>query len=413
MIVVLLALALRFAFAGWIRVPLQGDAGNYVALAQKFVEKGFWGPDSSRPPLYPLCLAIFSRLTRLPVTSQWAHSFLNGIFDTLSILLLFRIAKRLIPEAAIWGIAFVAVSPLWFGHFSSAVTEPISVTLFLAFFDRWTREKRDDFDVVWSGLFMGLLSLTRGVFIAFPFGLLVWELLFRKAPKGAKASLKTAAIFLLAALALPAGWGFRNLESSGKFTMTQDDSTAVIMAWSAIQLPTLDWRVPEDSAFMINHPWSDVILSRANPQRTEEVHKLMRADVIAFIKDRPLTFVLNFFKKLLRLWATGWWSPYSYIYSPMSQAWFYVGICCAPVLVFGALGVFLQWRRSPKAKSARDAAPVGRWRALRLQLYTVLFISAIALPFTVDARYSLPAYVTFGLWMGTGVLGLKRFFLRR
>lgn len=388
------ALGLRLVYTQDVWVGIQGDAVEYVQIAEKFYAQGFDGPSAVRPPFYPFLLAVFAKIFNAQPNNLWLYAWLNCILDLISIVLLFRIGKRVHEATAYLGIILITFNPLWFGHVNSPVTEPIAVTLFLAFLDRWTKEKRTQRDEIWAGLFLGMLTLSRGMFLLFPFALLAFEFFMRKVPKGFRIEGSRRWVFLAAAMSLPFGWGVRNQIVLGQFIMTQTESTFVVMAWNGVHDPLLDWRIEKHRNFQKNHPWSDVLLGRSNPQRKAEVYALMKEDVKNYIFQHPLEYVGLMFPKAWRLWVDGWWNPFSYAWSPSYLRTVYIGGFCLPVLIFGMIGLFRQWREKLNAS---------QWRATRIQLLTAVYITAVTVPLTVDARYSLPSLVCFAIWTGLGI----------
>ncbi len=391
------ALLVRILYSNDVFVGIQGDAVQYLSAAEKFYNQGLGGPSADRPPFYPLLLALLAKTFHVGVGSFWLYTVLNYILDGISLLLLARIGKRVIGEFWIFGVMWVAMSPLWYGHVNSPVTETITVTLFLAFMEFWTREKREIQDEILAGLFLGMMTLTRGMFFLFPLFIVLFERVPFFSPREFTIQGKRLVYFLVAAFALPVLWGVRNKFVLGEFIMTQSDQTAVLMAWLAIKLPLLDWHLEEHQKWMVAHPWADVLLGHADAKRTQEIFDLMRAEVIDLIKVHPLQYLMIIPPKVLRLWVSGWWNPFSYAYSPPYLRSVYLYGFCVPILFFGVWGVATQWMvRKSKAV----------WRATRVQMLLAVYITGITFPFTVDARYSLPAHVGFALWVG---LGLKWF----
>jgi hypothetical protein len=390
------AILVRIIYANDVYVGIQGDAVQYLAAAQRFFDGGLLGPNADRPPFYPFLLAVAAKLTNLQVGSFWLYTVLNIVLDCTSLFLLARMGKRVVGELWIFGVMWVSLSPLLFGHVNSPVTETITVTLFLAFMEFWTREKREQKDEIWAGVFLGLMTLTRGMFYLFPLFIILFEQIPFLSPKEMTIRGKRLVIFLASAFALPVLWGVRNKFVLGDFIMTQSDQTAVLMAWLAVKLPLLDWHLEEHQKWVTSHPWADVLMGRADPVRTKEIFDLMRAEVIDLIKVHPFEYLSIIPPKMWRLWVGGWWNPFSYAYSPPYLRTVYQFGFCIPILFFGLVGLISQWASRSKAV----------WRATRVQLLLAIYITGITFPFTVDARYSLPAYVPFAIWVG---LGLKWF----
>lgn len=388
------AASIRLAYAYGTRIGLQGDQNAYVLMAQGFLDQGFFGPDAGRVPLYSGLLALCSRLTGASVWAESTFTALNLMFDLISVWLLLRIGRRLGGfAAAAPGVLLVSLSPLWFGNVNAAVTEPLSVALFLAFLELWSREKRGMKEVAWAGAFMGLLILSRAIFVLFPVAMILFERLFRQAPRGVRLDLRGAGAFLAGAYLFPVLWGFRNLVASGRFIMTQLASTPILSAWTAIKYPTFDMHVEEHARFWNTHPYSEVLRDVASQERKTEVYALMKAEVWDYLSMHPLEYAQGILAKWLRLWVTGWWNPFSYVYSPPYLSPMYIGSFVLPVLALGTLGLCLSW-------GTRNAA---HWRATRVQALLFVYLTAVTAPLIVDARYTLIPYVALALWVGAGL----------
>ena len=404
-----LPLLIRIIISDDARVDPVGDATMYVNMAKNFAEKSYLGigdgPDMSRPIFYPFILGLIAKIVQAPIT-YWFYTVVNAVFDGLSIFLLMRIAQRVAPESWRWGALFVGLSPLWFAHVNNPITEPLSVLLFMAFLERWTLPDRNLRDDVLAGLYCGMLTLTRSMFLYFPVGLLIFEALFRKSPKGLRAEGRERFYFLGGAYAPSLWFGLRNFFSLGMFTLGQGSGTATYMAWCALKVPLLDWRNDADVNFLKNHPWGDVLVGgRVTPERYAEVMKLMNAEVMDALQHHPWLYIKNIPAKFWRLWMGGWWNPFPYIYSPPYLGSVYVWVFAFPVLFFGLIGIASQWNRG-KSKGDRNldlGNYVSQWRATRAQIFVAIYITGVTLPFTVDARYSLPAYVGFAIWLGVGL----------
>jgi hypothetical protein len=398
-------IASRLIYSYFIPVDVRGDAGSYLSAAMNLAEKGYLGtgngPDFSRPPLYSILLAGFTKLG-FPF-GYWTFVILNCLFDAISMLFLIAIARRVVPASLHLGLFIAAITPMWFVHVNSPITEPISILMFLGFLERWTREKRGARDEIIGGLYLGGLTLCRAMFLWFPVAIVLFELVHRKAPKGAKLEgLRRIGSFVAAGLALPLLWGLRNFFVTGIFAMTQDSFTAIMMAWYGAKLPLLDWRMEEHVKWINEHKWSQVLYGRVGSEELQRVSELMKIELREFIRDEPLTYIANLFPKALRLWVNGWWNPFNYGYSPRYMGSTFIWSFAVPVLSLGLIGLFRHW--DPSKLRPEGGSAISQWRAVRMQLAVVLYITALTLPFTVDARYSVIGYVGFCLWVGAGMM---------
>lgn len=161
-------------------IPVDGDAPSYLAIARSIAEgtgysKNGVDPTAIRMPLYPLFLAgIFS----IHGAGIWTVKFVQIILDSLTCLMVYFLAKKLIdlPHAVISG--FITAFYLPCAYFSLFI---LSETLFcflmtgslLALAYSEGRSRR----VAFSGCIMGLSVLARPNGIIVAFFVLLWLLL--------------------------------------------------------------------------------------------------------------------------------------------------------------------------------------------------------------------------------------------
>lgn len=393
-VVLVAALAIRIVFSLNVRVVPAGDAGAYVRHAQNLLEYGVFGikdiPYNERAVLYPAILAAISKVFSVPL-DYWTFFALNLVLDTISLVLLCVVGRRVAGTPALYGVLLMALNPIWFGEVNTAVTEPISVTLFLLFLEAWTRPGRTGRQEIVAGTYLGLLILARSMFMLLPIAILLVERLaaFLRREKHGVAAPMRIAVFLVAAYFLPVLWGFRNLISLGTFTLAQNSWGNAISAWTAIKIPLFDWHNPEHAAIYSNHPWSFALLGNATQAQQVEIEKLMWAEVREFILNQPFQYLWMMTQKAARLWLTGWWNPFSYVHSPRYLGPIYMWAVCAPVLLFGTIGLTVSRSKISQAKSA--------------QATLILYITTVTFPFMLDARYTIVPFVLFSIWVPAGV----------
>lgn len=383
----------RILFSKGVGPTLMGDSAEYYRDAQNLGFHGYFGigavPDNSRPPFYPFVLGVSARLINHD-PDFWVYTGLNCLFDLLSILLLARIAARIAGRAAVAGVFVVALSPIWFGVIPCALSETLSILLFLAFLDRWTREKRTGADLRWAGLFLGLLTLTRSMFLFLAPAIILFEALIGEGRHRTFAWLKSSWQFVALAYLPWAAWIARNLIVVRE-AMSKSDQVS-LMAWETIFFPLLDFRVPGVTQKFMSDP-RIVDLHSGGPEHELEVLARMKAETIAFIFQHPVRYAGILWDKTLRLWITGWWNPYPNLYSPEFFWGLYIWAFAVPVLFFGVIGVWIFWRGAKNQIASRAA---------RAQTALCLYITAITLPLAVDPRYSIVGYVSFALFAGVG-----------
>jgi len=415
--VIFCAFLIRYFFAASTNPPLQGDAGHYVAIANNLLQQGFFGvddhPDSLRPPVYPILLALVSAIIDGGHVGMMSIQWINYISDFCSIVLLLAFASRLGLNQSMPGVLLVALSPFWFGNINSGVTEPLSLSFLFAFINRWTKPVPHERDGIMAGIYLGLLTLTRSMFLLFPFAILAFHLGWKRF-KPKKTSHWTpdrrfALVFLMACYVLPISWGFRNLATMGQFQVAQRE-IGISMAWLTTQIPMMDWREPGMSERYFSLPLIRELESgdRKDIARGNAIIDRMRAETFEFVLNHPIQYLGFVWQKFWRLWVTGWWNPYSYLTVDRRYSPIYIWIFCVPVLFLGSIGMISQWRRHFSGEL--QGAPIDdiRLRLLAIQTITVFYVSAVTAPMIVDSRYALASYVLFGLWIGHGWSVLTR-----
>lgn len=219
-----LALAVRVAFFG-ANVTVHGNellptilnSEGYYELANNILTgRGFsespvapFVPDSLRPPLYPIFIAVFFGI----FGSYWAVVIAQLLLGSLIPLLARRVSLRIMPRAFIAnavGIVF-AVEPVLVRLSGMLLTETLFLALFfasiIALFNYLDRSKLSYLAA--SGFMLGLATLTRPVTQYLPFviaAFLIWH--FRRALSWRTA--KHIALFIAVFAATLAPWLYRN-----------------------------------------------------------------------------------------------------------------------------------------------------------------------------------------------------------
>ena len=374
----LCAIALRFAMMSAFPRKFMGDAGDFHLLALNVAAgHGLSRCNSApfiastvRPPLYPLILGYLYKLGANP---DYASILLNGTCDLVSIGLIFQIAQTLKFSTVRYAPWIIALCPLLITYGMYPTTENMSVTLFLAASLLMIRKKPG-----FSGLFWGLLSLCRSYYLLFP-----WALALLRPIKsyGKKAYVTLA----LASLIAPAGWVIRNYQELHRFEFSQT-STAGWQSYLGIARANFDWWKPTDLADMFRHP----VFSKMMASHCSQEDELKRLDgearilVRKFIFEHPFEALRNVAIKTINLFANwGLLMPYDrvpYILESTVNA-----ILC----LYWFCAVRLIWRRK-KLKGPHE-------EFLRFSLLNVLYIFLVTLPFSIDARYLLTAFLVLFL----------------
>lgn len=119
-------------------VLIKADAGDYIQFAEYIIEQGFWvldieGLNAHSGPGYPLLLAVNFWISG--GGTFWAALVLNTLFSALAVLMVYRIARILIPERwaflptmwyliyipQLWQVQFLGKESLVFGLFTTSI----------------------------------------------------------------------------------------------------------------------------------------------------------------------------------------------------------------------------------------------------------------------------------------------------
>jgi len=204
-----------------------GDGFEMVALARNLANHGAYanpflvletGPTAANPPLYPLILALFMKVVRIPSFVLLAAALGNVLVNALTAAWLPRISWLFYGEvgpgiaASILWLMAVELMPSW------DVGYTVAGLLFFCLFSAATvAEKR-------TILYGGLAGLLAGaLFLLNPSSLLVflpwiaYLLVFRKAPPKQTARYFCIVLAMVALVAFP--WMLRNSQQLGKFVV--------------------------------------------------------------------------------------------------------------------------------------------------------------------------------------------------
>jgi hypothetical protein len=202
---------------GFEMVALAGNLANHGAYANPFLVLPT-GPSAANPPLYPLLLALFMKVLRLPSLVLLAAALGNVLANALTAAWLPRVSWLFYGEVG----PGIAASILWLMAVQLMPSWDVSYTVAaLLFFCLYSAATVGGKKTILHGVVAGLLA--GALFLLNPSSLLVflpwmaYLLVFRRAP------LKQTAVYLctvLAALALVVfPWTLRNYQQLGKFVV--------------------------------------------------------------------------------------------------------------------------------------------------------------------------------------------------
>jgi hypothetical protein len=386
---------------------LQGDAREYVSYARHMLDNGYYGlgsrPDSLRGPVYPVLLAVASRIFGFAPESSWGATLLNLAFDSVSMLCLVAVAKRIGGAFALLGAFFVGMSPMWFGVVNATISEPCALMMYFLFYERWTREPHQSKNDVWAGLFLAGASLTRSMYNFLPIFIVAFDRISqKKAVPSNRREWRGILVFLLAAYLPGAVWGLRNAAIASQVIHAESDQV-VMVAWLGVKLPYLDYMVEEQSKAFDQLPYVHEFGSAETREQRLAVVAKMKEEFLDFLREHPAEFAKIVVIRDYLLWVGGWWNPFHSAYFPPYLGNIIISIFCLPVLVFGAGGMWWSWSQ---ARGKKQSAGVRR--ALFAQLALAVYVTAVCSPFLADARYSMIPYVGFGPWAFIGLSALAR-----
>jgi hypothetical protein len=368
------------------RLGIVGDAATYQMYAHHIKSEHYFGhreaPDNLRPPVLPALLAATSYLGDLNQFEFKTGWIVSLSFSLGSLVLFFWVAFRIATaQSALIASLLFAVSTLLVAHEREPLSEPLSNFWVLLGLWFWVYARKSEWlYFAGAGFVFGLLTLTRSMFSLFPFLIAAAWLLgwIRDDPRPFR--LRGVTVLLGSYLLTLLPWGMRNYMTLGILTPTESGNPSAIL-WAVAVLPEWDWRIPAHVTALQNSPYGDVIVAWATPESYQQAWAQMRADLWAFVAAHPVQYVWNVVIKTLRLWVTGWWSPFPYFGVPDSARWIWISTFVLPI--YAAVVFF--------AKALLRNRATRPWIALFVLL--AAYTTAITLPFTLDSRYSLTSHV--------------------
>ncbi|MCH2173082.1 glycosyltransferase family 39 protein [Myxococcota bacterium] len=397
-------LCVALGVAAWVRwlaleqfagAHLAGDETYYVHLAEAIANGE--GHDSAwRPPLYPLFMGWVISLWPSLDAVRWVQILLSVI----SVGVLFRVCDRRYGArpAFVTGLA-AALCPalVHYGHFlwSEALAAPL-MAVFVWCADRFDRMGRGR-DAFACGVVLGLLALTKEVWVYFGAVVLVW-MAWRQRARAARASSVLAACALgLACVVLP--WTARNYLQSGGFVLIS------MNRWFPIAMGNF---YPDDDWYLgsYSHDQREALKDRVVSMSGPEYDAMWQEIALELIADhqpwwafqksiRGVVGLYNVRSQPLRFLEEGWVKP-----SP-SGAVTLVVTEVGGYYVFMLLGIAALW-----------LVPGGGLKPL--VVLAVLYVTGVHLIANATPRFHVPLLPLFAIYigplmaMGRGVGGLPR-----
>jgi hypothetical protein len=230
-VVVLIALAIRLAVAGPAKVPVSGDAAEYLRLGKNLAlghgyslaaQAPFWASDW-RMPAYPAVIAL----------ADWSHlgppalPILNALLGVLAVWGILLISREVFGQsdrATVWAGMLAALYPTMVTYVGLAYSENLSVAatvllIYVVFFASWSPSRVGW--VVKLGATASLLVLTRpeGVLVA---SVAVFVCVLVRRPPSIVAAMAIGVVLLA-----PITWATRNFIEFGRFELTDPTNSQV------------------------------------------------------------------------------------------------------------------------------------------------------------------------------------------
>ena len=366
------ALLLRLAAAVWFPLEPTADAAHYEALGRGLSQgQGFNG--AFRPPLYPAFIATVywlagSRLETVRIAQV--------IVDLGTCALLFWWAKRRLgSEPALLTLLVAGISLSAIGSVRVLMSECLA-SFFLAFvvigFDL-SLPDRDRIKISWLacvGLSAGLLTLTRGIMILFPFILLLC-LLFEGISWRKK--LGGGAVLLLCYVVVLAPWCVRN--------------------WTRLGSPVLTTQV--GIAFYSSHvlnpgqPYgvltTDSVTEQAAKLSPVAGSRFLTYETLRRLRENPWIAVKAYPWKLLSFWVPLDWEIIG------GRTW---NLPYIFILVFGIVGAKQLWKSKP--------------RFVIHALLPLAYLCFMAFLFYGSPRFRLPAEPLLVPLTAAGIVAMRK-----
>jgi len=410
--------------------------GQVIATTGKFTrfpDAPTFVPEVLRTPLYPMFVALLYRLFG-------AHQLPVALAQTLVFvcicIVVYAIARRVTSDrVAVGAAAATALFPP-IPYFGALVMTEVLTTLLFALSMWLALSALDDRGVrrfAWLGVLLALTTLSRPVFVLFPFalaavGLAVFPLFHvQTRPRLAQWSV------MLAAFALTmAPWFTYNYVTLGRFTLSPAGGVGRGLwegSWQATwsgrtqkeltdladdidDRATLDRRVAEVAArehlasgpmLEYVHQWEDIRLIWTEPTdpreraiaRVKADEEYRRVGIENIRRSAPAQLVKRLARGLFILWAGEIPFRYSDInsLSPMT-----IRLCWtiqAIIMLIALFGGFALCRGGRMAEGLLLLAPI-------------LYISAVHFPLLTEARQSLPAQPVVLVLATIGAIWLTR-----
>ena len=361
-----------------------GDSGYYISSGKSIVDKlpHFFSSelviqDTFRPPLYSIFTGLLISISESPLFIFIFHSIIHLLFSIFCYIALNKECEKISLLSAI----AVAVSPFDAIYNTSLLSENIvtpllvSSSLLFVFF-------KSNKSFFLSGMIIGLVVLTKDIYILLPFAFTLIGLIHKKF------STKYLFIYLFGFLIVVMPWMLRNAYLS-------DNNEAYVskgIMWPNIWVGT--WiRDHKDTIDASINKVPEKALNTLNPKLSkEDFFKIWvnRIDNGAFFKDATVTYLLNNPLDVLDAWVSRYYLLWvgtrsdlsSFNYERYGTEWYAIKYLFyfinTLIIILSLLGIYL--------------AMIFKNRILLLCI-PVIYSAIIFIPlYNIETRYTQPVY---------------------
>lgn len=318
-------------------VVLADDARIYIGLANNVLDgKGYSldgiHPMAERVPVYPIFLSLMFSLGK---GNYFVVRIIQCILGAASCVLIYLLGKEIFSSRV--GIIAAIIATFYYPFIQMSaylVTETLSVFLILLSLWQLIKAKEDHstWNLIFSGILLGLASLTRSTF--FGFYPLIPAIFILTSPSKKEGAKQGALVVVGIGLAL-LPWVGRNYVHFHKFIPVSTRS-----GWVLYQGNNPMARGNSGGWWPIGREY--VLPEEASLMAEIERNSYLGEKAKEFIRINPRKSLDLFFKKIVNMWR-----PYYSGTSRLSQL--VMTFSYVPVMILGIMGIVLSrktWRRS-------------------------------------------------------------------
>ena len=383
LLILIVALSLRLFVSFGVQIPIEGDAKHYLAIAEelrlhhRFALNG--EITAHRPPLYPLFLAAMQTLS---TNADWIR-FIQCLLSVAVLFLLHRLMVHgnTLPTARFAAVCMGAISPSWIYYSTVLFSETLfafllflSVTFLMkAFQKKGSPALRN---LVLSGFFLGLATLTRSVILVLPLCFLTASGVLPSLRKYFKPLLVVAFVWGLTLLP----WTVRNAIQFHAFVPV--NTMGGIVLWQGAN-PS-----PEGFGFT---PWKAIDEAAGTHDEVERNRILTRQALETYLHHPTRTL------RLMALKGLWFWNPWD-------GDTYCLGSSFNPhTFLMILLPLFYLFHRRAQGKSEREVN-LAHWVPLGL----VVYFLGMALLFYGSPRFRMPIEPVLWFYSGLGIATMRQ-----